>query len=71
MCDYCNFGESEENEYYGSMALDMDIKSNGTKQNFEIYVHEDYEYDHFIHIDATFTDIFVPIKYCPKCGRKL
>lgn len=69
MCNYCDF-EYPEHEYDGE-ELKYEIKVDGTKQYYKITIHEDYEYDHFINIQGTYSNILIPIKYCPICGKKL
>lgn len=73
MCRYCEetferneyereFGKSFEKEspFSGEMCVSW-ITRNGQQEQFELYVNDD---------DYVF-NISIPIRFCPKCGRKL
>lgn len=73
-CDYCNFIE----EYVADKPLDYkegylsDCSNKQSGRILDIKIVENYEYERFIEIETISQDnIFIPIKYCPICGRKL
>jgi hypothetical protein len=66
MCEYCTI------EDYVGEIIPFKVKVDGTRQNYEIYILDDLDYEQYsLTIDGTFSEIRIGIKYCPMCGRSL
>lgn len=66
MCQYCDI------ENYTGENLDYDVEVDGSKQDYEIFILDDLEYDRqSLSILGTYSEIRVKINYCPMCGKKL
>lgn len=66
MCKYCGL------ENYTGENLDYDVEVDGSKQDYEIFVLDDLDYNRYsLNILGTYSDIRVKINYCPMCGNKL
>jgi len=70
ICNKCSFSYPE-NEYIAEEHMDIEISIDSTKQYFESYLEQDYDFNYYIGICGNLTEIKIPIKYCPECGRKL
>jgi hypothetical protein len=69
VCKYCNCqaGIIPTNNKY----LEYSVFPSGVKQPLNIRIEEHIEYGGRIIISSPTSDVEIPIKYCPKCGRMI
>jgi hypothetical protein len=65
-CKYCKLDEYVGEKFDTCKFID------GSDQLFEMWLFDSPEDEcKVLQLDGTHTDVRVPIKYCPFCGRKL
>lgn len=66
MCEHCNLEE------YTGENIPVNIKVDGTKQHYEVYLEDDIDNGQIsLVINGTFSELKLKVKYCPICGNKL